>query len=492
MTRPAWRWLALALLSAPAAHAQATPSNAGVPDVRVAQAVRRTIQIGGDLTQWDGLPQYPVVLSNGVPSVPVTHRGYYSVAFDDQNLYLLGVFDQAKDTVLAKLDAAAPEWWNDDAMELFVRPDAFAAKPTDLHFAVNPAGTRFKAYTATTDYQSVGRIEDQRWVLELALPLNTATLPAVKAGDVWSLKVGREHQKAAEFPIWPIGGDFNSPGNYGYLAFTDAVQEPAALAQGITARLGTVATAAPLHSRLSDIGSYAVYYGRAAADVEKLSHYDLAIVQPGTLDAAQLRALHENGTRAVAYLTIGELDPKDPDAARVDPAWVLGKNANWGSSFMDASQPGWRALVEERADALLKAGYDGLFLDTLDTADAYPKTAGGLVQIVQDLRARHPDAVLVQNRGFSLLNQTAPSIDAVMFESFSSTYDFKTRRYGAVDGDPSFVQAVSDRGLKVLALDYALPTQTDLISRTYQRARSFGFVPFVSTINLDQLNEANP
>ncbi len=489
MIRSPLMLVTLALTLSTSALAQSGPLAA---ETSVAQAVRRTIQVGGDLKQWDGLPKYTVNLSNGVPSVPVKNSGYYSLAFDDQYLYVLGVFDQPKDTVLAKLATDAPEWWNDDVQELYIRPTPFVAAPTDLHFATNPLGTRFKAYTATTDYKSAGRIEDNRWVLELALPLNTATLPAVKSGDIWGLKVGREHQRAAEYPIWPVGGDFGSPNNFGYLAFTDQLAEPAALASTISATLGKSSVGSPLQSRLSDIGSYSVYYGHDSADIEQLVNYDLAIVQPGTLTAAQLQMLHDNGTRVAAYLTIGELDKDSADTAKVDPSWVLGTNANWGSKFIDATQPGWQALVQDRAAELMKAGYDGFFLDTLDTVDLYPKTGPGLVKIVQDLRAKYKDAVIVQNRGFSLLNQTAPSIDAVMFESFSSSYDFKKKTYGAVGGDPSYVQNVAKRGLKVLALDYAEPSQGDLITKSYERAKSYGFVPYVSTINLDKVYTANP
>ena len=44
----------------------------------------------------------------------------------------------------------------------------------------------------------------------------------------------------------------------------------------------------------------------------------------------------------------------------------------------------------------------------------------------------------------------------------------------------------------MLALDYAQTTQPDVITRDYQRARSYHFIPFVSTINLDELLEVNP
>ncbi len=475
--------LALGATLLPSAFAE------GLKPEHIAQSLERTVKIGGDLKQWDGLPKYAVELSNGFPAVPVKGKGYFSLAWDAGHLYVLGVFEQPRDTVLAKLKSDAAEWWNDDVMELFIRTDPFAKVPNDLHFAINPAGERFKAYTATTDFQSVGRVEKDRWILELAIPTGTKVLSAVQDGTVWGLKVGREHQKAGEYPLWPMGGDYNAATNYGLLAFGKTLQDPQTLFQKLVTN--STAASAPINSRLADIGSFAAYYGSSAQSVEQLSLFDLAIVQP-RLSSAQLETLHKAGTRVVAYLSIGELEANSPLTSQVPAAWVLGTNKNWGSKFIDASQPGWQKLMLEAQNKLLKAGYDGVFLDTLDTVDLYPQIRAGLVNIVQGMRQAHPDSLIVQNRGFGLLNQTAELVDAVMFENFSSWYSFDKKVYEAVNGDPSAVLPYQKRGLVVLSMDYAAPNQQDLVTRDYTRAKSFGFIPYVATILLDQLFIATP
>jgi hypothetical protein len=76
----------------------------------LAQAVQRTITLGAGLEQWQDLPQYPITLSNAAEPAPVTATGYYSVAWDEANLYVLGVFNQPQETVLASLPTDAPEW----------------------------------------------------------------------------------------------------------------------------------------------------------------------------------------------------------------------------------------------------------------------------------------------------------------------------------------------------------------------------------------------
>ncbi len=453
----------------------------------IAQAVRKTMALGQGLAQWEGLPRYEVILSNTYPPVPVKHTGYFSVAWDDENLYVLGVFQQKAETVKAALPADHPEWWQDDTMELFLKLDPKDKGAPVLHLAANPKGTRFKAYTFTTEYRTVGRIEEDRWILEWAIPFATLGR-APEPGEVWALKVGREHQAASEYPLWPMGGDYHSPTNFGYLVFVDQPQDPKVLAEKVTALLGVEP---PLQSRLSGIATYAVYYGKDPQEAAKLVNFDLAIVQP-ELPKESLDLLKRNGVKVVAYLSIGEVEPDRDYGQPIPKEWILGQNPNWGSYFVDANQKGWQDLMLRLAGEYYRRGFDGLFLDTLDTVDLYPQVAPGLVEIVRRLREAYPEGLLIQNRGFKLLPQTAPYLDAVMYENLSSMYSFERRVYVPVNHDPSPVLPFAKRGLVVLALDYAEPDQQDLIVRAYARARELGFVPYVSVILLDRVFLHNP
>ena len=97
-----------------------------------------------------------------------------------------------------------------------------------------------------------------------------------------------------------------------------------------------------------DIEDYVVYYGKG--ELEALSTFDLAIIQPDTLTRRRAcraegggdarRGVSERGrgrTRAALVLGTG----------RVDPRWLLSKNENWGSYRVDANQEGWRKLMGE-------------------------------------------------------------------------------------------------------------------------------------------------
>lgn len=447
----------------------------------IAQAVQRSIHLEGGLAQWKGLPQYPIQLSNTVPASPVRFKGYFSLAWDSKNLYVLGVFEQDRSTITAKNPANAAQWWSDDAMEVYLRPDL--GSPLVTHYAVNPKGTRFQVATSGDKFKVKSHLEAKQWVLQWAIPL--AQTP--KEGTVWGLKVGREHQQAKEYSLWPKGGDFSSSNNFGYLVFSQKTLDAKALEAKIAR--AEPPKGEPLPSRLSDIGSYAVYYGHNKNYNDLLVNYDLAIVQPNTLSAAEIQTLHQQGVKLVAYITIGEIDGTTTGLPK---NWVLGTNPNWGSKYANANAADFRETIYRQAQDILSFGFDGFFLDTLDTVDLFPDTAKGMVTIVQELRQRFPEAIIVQNRGFAVLANTAKFVDALMFEDFSTTYDFNSQKYTAYDGDASLVSAYKARGLVILAMEYALPTQKELIVRAYQRAKQHGFIPFISVIALDQIYVAQP
>src|SRR5689334_21539498 len=93
---------------------------------------------------------------------------------------------------------------------------------------------------------------------------------------------------------------------------------PAALPAGPSAR-----------ERVKTIKNYTVYYAKGRVD--DLARYQLAILQFDTLTADELAQLKAHGTLSIAYLSLGEVEPRRPwySDGRVDPAWVLGKNENW-------------------------------------------------------------------------------------------------------------------------------------------------------------------
>ena len=236
------------------------------------------------------------------------------------------------------------------------------------------------------------------------------------------------------------------------------------------------------------IANYIVYYGVGRAD--ELARYDLAIIQPETLDESDLTWLKDKGTLVIAYLSVGEAEPGRPwyTDGRVNPKWLLGKNENWDSYYVDASQAGWQKLMVDLTGEFIRKGFDGVFLDTVDTVDAYPQTMQGMIDLINGLRLAYPKAVLVQNRGFSVIEALIGTVDAVMFEDLSTTYDFEKQEY-LFQEDTTTAQEMVDlhqrTGIPILALDYAPLDNPGMAYRAIQTARKYGFIPCVSVIDLD-------
>ena len=250
----------------------------------------------------------------------------------------------------------------------------------------------------------------------------------------------------------------------------------------------TFAEGTSARERFHQINNYIVYYG--VDGLETLQAYDLAIIQPETLNTEQLKELRDSGTLIVAYLSLGEAESYRPWFKKVKPDWILGENKNWGSLFVDVGQTGWQKLMIEQAGIYLASGFDGIFLDTVDTVDAFPQTQVGMEELIETLRMEYPDAILIQNRGFTVLPATKKFIDGLMFEDLVTGYNFDEQKYTRTDNSElaASLQAVQkEDDLVILALDYAdlKDTQTPIDARA--AAQTYGFISFVSEISLQIL-----
>lgn len=253
-----------------------------------------------------------------------------------------------------------------------------------------------------------------------------------------------------------------------------------------------------------EVTSYVCYYGSFNKDMKK---FDVAILESANLKKSEIKELNKAGVYTIAYLSIGEEKGLNKGKGNGPGGYASyyfadsdGKpvqNANWGSYYTNASDPDWQERVISLAKEIIDKGCDGLLLDTIDTVDLYPDTFDGMVELIKKLHDTYPDIKLVANRGFSVLSAISPYISGVMYESFTSHYDFLNKDYAKQL--PSQIKTSGNLGaytinmarkinnFKVFALDYALPESKDDIQLYYDRAWEYDFVPYVSTILLDNV-----
>lgn len=268
---------------------------------------------------------------------------------------------------------------------------------------------------------------------------------------------------------------------------------------------------------------YMIYYGDwDDALVRYAENFDLVILHPHsnidkkTIDDIQDGKDNHLGTRddiyVIAYISVGEEHPgpllegngrgpvtwdgekfiyKNKGAASyyldADDDDEVDVNGTWKSYYVNAGDTTWQSYLKSRSDGLdyiaNDLGAHGFFLDTVDSASpwhTYPWMLEGMSNLIEQMHNWYPDQLIMANRGlfYFMDDQEAyqynirPFINAVMFESYYSTWNWEEERG---DLNPWFEEshkpaaihvnresAMLD-GFTVVCLDYFDPQQADYV-----------------------------
>ncbi len=221
--------------------------------------------------------------------------------------------------------------------------------------------------------------------------------------------------------------------------------------------------------------------------------------------ARPIAPLRGPGSILLGYVSFGEVERGRPYFAALDKAGALSAaNPNWPDARLaDLRHPAWRAAVLDRlVPAILALGYDGIFIDTMDNAEAMerqdPVANTGMVAagatLIAAVRARFPKIRIMLNRGYALLPDVAPKIDYLLGEAMASRWNFAAKRYELLSESDWAWQAgrlraarARNPALALMTLDYWNPADTTQIAALYARERAAGFSPYVATLALDRL-----
>jgi hypothetical protein len=180
------------------------------------------------------------------------------------------------------------------------------------------------------------------------------------------------------------------------------------------------------------------------------SPVDLAKAETCILDpeaTIDLGGLRKPGQTFIAYVSTVEAREGSTleTMAREAGVPVLATNEHWGSKVLDVTSAAWEGVIVKMAESAAAKGYDGLFLDTVDSIHLIAKTDAkkgeqaktAMVQLIARLREKFPTAKLVMNRGFDLWPLVHQHLDAVLVESVYQTADSKSSNYHAVSAKDS-------------------------------------------------------
>jgi len=282
----------------------------------------------------------------------------------------------------------------------------------------------------------------------------------------------------------------------------DELRASGASADGVMLAVRSLPATVPVDAATVDAlrgRSTALFYADALP-VALLAQFDRVVLEPDNTDAAERRAVARDGAALFAYLSIGEVGPARAWGASVEDDWVLGRNEAWDSCVMDLRHPGWADHVVDRVDALMADGYDGLFLDTMDSFSLHARTpvaratqAAGLAALIERIVQRHPDIRLIANRGFEVLDAVGEHLEALAAESLYASWDNVAQRYGPVAANDRAwllgqLERARDRyALDIIAIDYVPPAERERARAVASRIAAHGFVPWVATPALDHV-----
>lgn len=207
----------------------------------------------------------------------------------------------------------------------------------------------------------------------------------------------------------------------------------------------------------------------------------------------------------LGYLSVGEVDKKGPfwEMARHQDFLVM-ENPFWNAWMVDVRHSAWqRLLLYVAVPAIFEKGFDGLFLDTFDSSlhlltlpdgQRFLGVKNALVKIVKSIKSMFPDKWIAVNRGLPVLPDIAPWIDFVVYEDLYSYYNDQTQTYEKIsEASRAALMPYIKKGLAanpalgLLSIDYADADQPEMALEAIRFARSKGFIPYVSTVELDQI-----
>jgi cysteinyl-tRNA synthetase len=254
----------------------------------------------------------------------------------------------------------------------------------------------------------------------------------------------------------------------------------------------------------SSISSWAYWLDSPDAAALSASTYELVVTDE--LEPSEVAAIAAGRCRprVVSYLSIGEAEEYrwywQAGWRPGRPAWLLGENADWegnhGVRFWD---PAWQQLVLESVDRIVDAGYHGVYLDRID-AYADPALAGhqrDMVWLVQAISAR-ARARSPLGEDFGVFAQNAEELVSVPGYASVLTGIGREETYVVATDEPTsdddrrWVEAQLDQvrdqssGHLVLTVDYA--DDSELAAVADRSARAKGYIPYVTTVDLDRLS----
>ena len=219
----------------------------------------------------------------------------------------------------------------------------------------------------------------------------------------------------------------------------------------------------------------------------------------GTADeeftADEIDEIKSSGKIVLCYISIGEAEDYrwywDPDWETDPPDWLGPENPDWpGNYLVRYWDPQWQAIIFQYLGKLESQGFDGFYLDKVDSYEDYEDSLAWAVDsmkaFVRAIADSFPGFLVVPQNGSDLLHDNS-YLAAIDGQGNEDVY--------YMDDDPqdttetalvvSNLKLATGAGKTVFVVDYC--REPSNVEDFYNRARADGFVPYSTVRDLDSL-----
>ncbi len=260
-----------------------------------------------------------------------------------------------------------------------------------------------------------------------------------------------------------------------------------------------------LRSKLSRVQKWFILLdydpSRDTTRTDEILKFDMAVLDA---DAHPSLEVLRKKILLIGYVSVGEAEAYRFYWEKIKNApWLLAENPDWKEGFrVDVRDPAWQALIlDEVIPRIIAQGFDGVMLDTLDTADYLEETSpekfkgarGAVTDLVRQIRRKYPGLLLISNNGFSVLEEIAPFLNGMLAEDIYRMPDFEKGGYKEVpEEDRRYKVRIlrriqAERKLPVFNIDYAAEGDRETVRECIREARTLGFKPYIAEKNLSKI-----
>ncbi|MBF0252624.1 MAG: endo alpha-1,4 polygalactosaminidase [Candidatus Omnitrophica bacterium] len=210
--------------------------------------------------------------------------------------------------------------------------------------------------------------------------------------------------------------------------------------------------------------------------------------------------------KILAYVSLGEAEDYRAYWEKINQkAWVFSLNEDWEGNYpVDVRSGEWQDIIlNEVIPEIVRKGFDGLFLDTIDTAEwleetfpeQFPGAKKSMADLIIKIRKMYPDLVIVTNNGLTVINddEVYSLIDGILVEDVNMMIDFENGGYRKAPNEIkkeiiAFIKEMNKkRNLPVFNIDYTYINDVKSVKYCLRESKKLGYLPYIAQKELDQV-----